>query len=113
MRRVDFTERPKCLTCDAPAQKGKKRKDGTHGYNPYCSHCYHGSRPHRLHKKNQCEKCGFVAVHRCQLDVDHIDGDHSNNDASNLQTLCRNCHSLKTQLNGDYIPKKDSDANLS
>jgi 5-methylcytosine-specific restriction endonuclease McrA len=28
--------------------------------------------------------------------VDHIDGNHSNNDPANLQTLCKNCHSLKT-----------------
>jgi 5-methylcytosine-specific restriction endonuclease McrA len=35
------------------------------------------------------------------LDVDHIDGDRFNNDPANLQTLCANCHRLKTHLAGD------------
>ena len=46
-----------------------------------------------------------MAVHASQLDIDHIDGNHSNNDESNLQTLCANCHRLKTHLNRDYMPK--------
>ena len=53
-------------------------------------------RPYRKHVKSRCEKCGFEPEHICQLDVDHIDGDHSNNDPLNLQTLCANCHRLKT-----------------
>lgn len=54
------------------------------------------------HKKSYCEACGFVAIHRSQLDIDHIDGDHSNNSLNNLQTLCANCHRLKTQVNKDW-----------
>lgn len=57
--------------------------------------------PYAVHKKEQCEKCGFNPVHTSQLDVDHIDGDRWNNDPSNLQTLCANCHRLKTHLSGD------------
>jgi 5-methylcytosine-specific restriction endonuclease McrA len=49
--------------------------------------------------------CGFVPVHSCQLDVDHIDGNRNNNDLANLQTLCANCHRLKTKLNKDYLKK--------
>lgn len=62
-------------------------------------------RRYRKHKKDHCEKCGFIPEHRCQLDVDHIDGNHKNNELSNLQTLCANCHRLKTYLNEDYLPK--------
>ncbi len=59
------------------------------------------SYPYRKHKKDYCEKCGFIAEHRVQLDVDHIDGNNKNNDLSNLQTLCANCHRYKTFLNKD------------
>ena len=57
--------------------------------------------PYAIHKKDSCQQCGFNPVHISQLDVDHIDGDRWNNDPSNLQTLCANCHRLKTHLNDD------------
>lgn len=50
------------------------------------------------YKKDCCDKCGFVPIDKCQLDVDHINGDHSDNRIENLQTLCANCHRLKTKL---------------
>ena len=59
-------------------------------------------RPYRFYVKSSCEFCGFIPVHICQLDVDHKDGNKSNNDISNLQTLCANCHMLKTYLNSDW-----------
>src|SRR3546814_6516858 len=43
-------------------------------------------RPYRKHLKESCVNCGFVPQHTCQLDVDHIDGNHANNNPSNLQT---------------------------
>ena len=60
---------------------------------------------YRKYKKNCCEFCGFIAVNPVQLDVDHIDGDNKNNNLNNLQTLCANCHRLKTYLNNDYKQK--------
>ena len=57
--------------------------------------------PYAVHKKDYCQYCDFKPVHISQLDVDHIDGDRWNNDPSNLQTLCANCHRLKTHLNND------------
>ena len=47
---------------------------------------------YRKHLKKECERCGFKPEHRCQLDIHHLDGDHSNNVQGNLQTLCANCH---------------------
>ena len=59
-------------------------------------------KPWKLHKGEKCEKCGFVPEHPCQLDVDHIDGNKKNNNFENFQTLCANCHRLKTYLNKDW-----------
>ena len=37
-----------------------------------------------------CQECGFTcATHQ---EVHHIDGDHNNNEMSNLETLCPYCH---------------------
>ena len=53
---------------------------------------------------NFCERCGISAedyyietegLSECdrRLIVHHIDGDHSNDDISNLKVVCRSCHS--------------------
>ena len=36
-----------------------------------------------------------------QLDADHINGNPHDNRPENIQTLCKNCHALKTKLAGD------------
>lgn len=62
-------------------------------------------------KKSYCEnrdgRLGYVCVapitHPAQLEVDHIDGNHANGSADNLQTLCANCHRHKTMTNGDHL----------
>lgn len=72
-----------CTTC----HKAKYNINNAGRKRGYCSH-----------KKDKCEICGFIPVHRCQLDVDHIDGDRTNSKESNLQTLCANCHRLKTYM---------------
>ena len=38
-----------------------------------------------------------------QLHVDHIDGDNTNNERTNLQTLCVRCHGVKTGLERDRV----------
>ncbi len=47
---------------------------------------------------NKCEKCGFCVVNiytnKVPLEVNHIDGNWKNNELSNLELLCPNCHSL-------------------
>jgi hypothetical protein len=90
-----------CLRCNELALPGKQ----------LCKRCKHESRAVRLnanrelklkHKKSYCEHCGFIALDKCQLDVDHIDGNRDNNEQSNYRTLCANCHRLKTQMNKDH-----------
>jgi len=54
----------------------------------------------------KCEICGLKVEHECQLDIDHIDGNSKNNNFSNLQILCANCHRLKTWKNKDWRERK-------
>ncbi len=75
-------------------------------------------RPWDFHRKDHCERCGFLPEHDCQLTVDHIDGNKYNNSPSNFMTLCANCHNLKTYLNKDHFtryrsPLVTSDSSLS
>ena len=35
-------------------------------------------------------------------ELDHIDGDHTNNIPKNIQEVCNPCHVEKGRLNGDY-----------
>jgi hypothetical protein len=68
-------------------------------YGTRCRSCKMGG---RRTKKDYCEMCNFKALDPVQLDVDHIDNNSSNNDPLNLQTLCANCHRLKTKQNQDW-----------
>jgi HNH endonuclease len=47
-------------------------------------------------------RCTTTIMTSGQLDVDHIDGDPSNNDPGNLQTLCKCCHTYKTLTRRDW-----------
>jgi cytochrome c553 len=83
---------------------------------------HHRNHPYLKHRKDYCEnrdgRLGFVctfthptpdqlestgldATFLGWLQVDHKDGNHTNNDPSNLQTLCACCHNVKTYQNGD------------
>ena len=46
------------------------RKYGKRNY----GHSQGGNHKYLKHKGDNCEKCGFIPIHKCQLDVDHIDG---------------------------------------
>jgi 5-methylcytosine-specific restriction protein A len=43
-----------------------------------------------------CRECAKHGITRAANHVDHISGDPSNNDLTNLQPLCAPCHSRKT-----------------
>ena len=56
--------------------------------------------------KDTCERCGFVPIDMCQLDVIHIDGCSEDDDPSSYMTLCANCQSFITAMHdGDLSPK--------
>lgn len=95
-----------CFHCKTqPRKKHGISKKGFQQYSFYCSGCEKGlynqtnKRGFESYKskiKINCEHCGFVPTDTCQLDIDHIDGNTLNTKEENLQTLCANCHRLKT-----------------
>ena len=111
--RLNFTT-GKTEECGSPAHNGAhkgetpswKKRDGLY----ICNRCDHDFRsPYRKHLKTYCEnqsgilgyECTAKIVDRCQLTVDHINGDKDNHNPENLITLCFNCHMYKTKKNGD------------
>jgi hypothetical protein len=57
--------------------------------------------------KRKCLHCGIESWYGqySHLELDHIDGNNSNNDLSNLRILCANCHSLTETFRGRNIKK--------
>jgi hypothetical protein len=89
------------MICNICRQSFKKKRSNQ----LYCSSTCkerNKKKPWLRHRKNSCEICGFIPKFMCQLDVDHIDGNRENNDVINLQTLCANCHRLKTYEAKDW-----------
>lgn len=57
---------------------------------------------------HKCENCGFSMWldEDIPLEVHHIDGDNLNNELTNLQLLCPNCHALTDNYRGKNIGNK-------
>lgn len=55
-----------------------------------------------LEQNNKCNKCGLNEWlgENIIFELEHIDGDHSNNERTNLEALCPNCHSLTPTWRG-------------
>lgn len=74
-----------------------------------------------FHKKKYCENQDGMLGFKCPMDasryaefpsdiydMDHLDGDHHNNVASNLITICKICHARKGKESGDFNAQKKS-----
>ena len=85
--------------------------------NPHCEYC-----PQNEHGIPECEIAArknhsedsdedFAKWWFGDLEVDHKDGNHFNNDPANLQTLCSDEHGYKTQKNKEYLTRYDKNNN--
>lgn len=111
---------PTCINygCNKLCDYSGTRKDRSKKWRLVCKLChdnadnlrYYVNRGIKDFKKRDCENkdghlgwvCKAEIEDRCQLDLDHIDGDKNNNVPENIRTLCKNCHSLKTKRSGDH-----------
>jgi hypothetical protein len=99
------TRKIRCTTCH-------KRYHATRAGYTSISQWNNQWHPYKKYRKDYCEnndgrlghgECTTTIVDPSwQLEVDHIDGNPSNNDPSNLQTLCSCCHRLKTRDKRDW-----------
>jgi len=106
-----FVNVGECSDCGHPtnpiSQTKQDKENNVIRYSKHCPSCIfylkYGSKMH-LQKwiKKTCEQCGFIAKYHCQLDIDHIDGNHYNDDEDNLMCLCANCHRAKTFENKEH-----------
>jgi len=114
-----YDRRPTCVNegCEKPVHCSGKTSTGLPIWRPYCGRCHQAVGGRNTYaegvtpiKKKYCEnqdgklgfgECSAQIVDMCQFYLDHIDGDHYNNTPDNIQTICKNCHSLKTKMNGD------------
>lgn len=58
-------------------------------------------------KDHRCEVCGATEWMGKQIpiELDHIDGNHHNNDLSNLRIICPNCHAQTDTNSGRNVGK--------
>lgn len=60
-------------------------------------------------KEKKCEICSITEWmgQPAPLELDHIDGEHYNNEFENLRILCPNCHALTPTNSGKNRNKKN------
>lgn len=117
----DGLDRPKCINigCRKPVALSRGTLDSptNRTFRSVCGTChkagYKGnSLPEGILsvKRNFCEnidgrlgfKCSTTIINSGQLELDHINGDHNHNTMTNIQTICKVCHAIKSHLSGDH-----------
>ena len=56
-------------------------------------------------KEHKCEICGITdwMGKKVPIELDHIDGNHYNNELSNLRIVCPNCHAQQDTNSGKNV----------
>ena len=101
--------RPTCINqgCDHPVAFSSIYKNGTRRWRPVCWRCHQASYGKRNIDGRFGYKCTTYIPYPGALEMDHIDGNRENNTESNIQTLCKVCHSYKGHMNNDYKKNKN------
>ena len=115
--------RPKCINhgCTKPVTYSHKDEQGNKRWRIHCGHCQGASYGRHAHapgvtpfKTGYCSNSDSHLGFACAIDykkapwaigmteIDHKNGDCTDNRVKNLDELCVHCHKLKGQLSGDY-----------
>lgn len=115
--------RPKCINhgCTKPVTFSHKDEQGNKRWRVHCSHCQaasYGKWPHSPgitpFKTGRCSNSDSHLGFACAInynkapwakgmtEVDHKNGDCTDNRVKNLDELCPMCHKLKGRLAGDF-----------
>lgn len=110
--------RPVCARCDiALAKTNGISKNGFQKWHKYCADCarteYSSKFKHKQYKKNKCERCGFIAKDKIQLDLVYRDGNKNNKAKENLMTICANCARLYKKKNRENILDITADVDIT
>ena len=119
---VEF--RPMCINhgCMKPVTFSHKDEQGKRRWRIHCGHCQKASYGVHAHaagvtpfKTGRCSNVDRHLGFECSTnwkkvpswakgmtEIDHKNGDHTDNRVENLDELCVHCHKLKGQLSGDY-----------
>lgn len=79
-----------------PKAKATGREADSRRAIPLNSHAWRKLRAYILTESPLCEHCAERGITIAATDVDHVNGDPSDNSMANLQSLCHSCHSIKT-----------------
>ena len=114
-RKVIFNDEHRNKSIASKKEKAKNLFLSKNSYNS--NHAIKNILLNSLNWENKCSQCNITEWNGqiLTMQLDHIDGNNSNNQVQNLRLLCPNCHSLTPTYCGKSIntgKKKVSDEQL-